>query len=775
MIDRNNAIATAMNPADYGEMGFAVFALAKGAKQPIRGSRGVKDATSDPHRLAGLLAHDGNLGMDCAGLIAIDVDGANNPFLDRLAGLEGVPQQRTPNGGRHLVFKKPDGMEVRPSQGKLADKVDVRTDDSYIVVAPSIVNDKPYEWLTPLVPRDDLPEPPGWLCQELAALSRPKPVEVGQSGGEPLRLPPNLVDRVIAYIDSTPGAVSGSGGHNTTLYLAQTLVNGFCLEPDVALQLLADHYNPKCEPPWSEKELRHKIDSAVSNPCDKPRGWKLNEPQQRSQGPEPDVSAVVKQCEQAAQGTDEIELPDYEPFPVDALPECCARFVTEASKAMNVDPAMLATPMLGMLSGTIGNTRTVRLKEAWIAPAVLWSATVAASGGAKSAAWHAVVAPLLAMQDERLAEYAEQAESHKRERLQYNRDLDLWKKGKSEDLPDEPERPIRVRYCFGKPTIQGAMEILQENPRGVLLARDELSAWLGSFNAHDRGNGDQADWLECYGAKTLSRDIKGQAGVESMTYVPRAAVSISGTIQPNTLSRIFQKGGREMLDNGMAARFLLAMPPERVRFWTEDDITASTRNEYASMVRLLIEHIGFGLSGQPITLGLTPGAKRVFIAHHDGLAMPQRVAGDNLKAAYSKLQETAARIALVLHVVRTVCAETISHDVDEESMQSGVRLAQWFAREAERLYRGLLRPDPENRKEAEANLQSDQLADVLEFVKKKGAVTARALARGKWRYRNKHEEAEADLKKLEAMGVLLSERTSQAVKYRPATTPISGV
>jgi hypothetical protein len=43
--------------------------------------------------------------------------------------------------------------------------------------------------------------------------------------------------------------------------------------PDHALRLLIDHYNPRCEPPWLEKELRHKVEDAADKPHERPPGW----------------------------------------------------------------------------------------------------------------------------------------------------------------------------------------------------------------------------------------------------------------------------------------------------------------------------------------------------------------------------------------------------------------------------------------------------------------------------------------------------------------------
>ena len=109
--------------------------------------------------------------------------------------------------------------------------------------------------------------------------------------------PGDLETRVIAYLRNVPGAISGSGGHSTTFSAATSLVHGFGLDPERAYALLATHYNPKCQPPWSEKELRHKIDSAGIHPPAKPRGWLLEAPPPHpSVHPSTDVSCLVGQA-----------------------------------------------------------------------------------------------------------------------------------------------------------------------------------------------------------------------------------------------------------------------------------------------------------------------------------------------------------------------------------------------------------------------------------------------------------------------------------------------
>jgi hypothetical protein len=84
-----------------------------------------------------------------------------------------------------------------------------------------------------------------------------------------------VFERAERYLSFCPGAISGSGGHDTTFGVAMALVHGFCLSAEPAYQLLRDVYNPKCTPPWNDAELQHKITSACNTEPIKGRGYLL--------------------------------------------------------------------------------------------------------------------------------------------------------------------------------------------------------------------------------------------------------------------------------------------------------------------------------------------------------------------------------------------------------------------------------------------------------------------------------------------------------------------
>ncbi|GJQ30455.1 MAG: hypothetical protein HBSAPP03_23390 [Phycisphaerae bacterium] len=89
----------------------------------------------------------------------------------------------------------------------------------------------------------------------------------------PVAAPDAVLRRAEAYLDRIPPAISGSGGHSQTYAAATAMVHGFGLDAETAFGLLWDRYNPRCQPPWSEKELQHKVGDASSKPHDRPHGW----------------------------------------------------------------------------------------------------------------------------------------------------------------------------------------------------------------------------------------------------------------------------------------------------------------------------------------------------------------------------------------------------------------------------------------------------------------------------------------------------------------------
>lgn len=84
----------------------------------------------------------------------------------------------------------------------------------------------------------------------------------------------SVIERARRYLDRVPGAISGQAGHNVTFKVACILIHGFNMGISESFVLMSE-WNKKCEPEWSEKELRHKLESANKQAGDRERGYLL--------------------------------------------------------------------------------------------------------------------------------------------------------------------------------------------------------------------------------------------------------------------------------------------------------------------------------------------------------------------------------------------------------------------------------------------------------------------------------------------------------------------
>ncbi len=166
----------------YADLGYPVFPCVPAEKRPLT-EHGLLDATADAEQIERWWTEhpDANVAIRTDGLLVIDIDGPDNPWLadqpDRLLALAAAPTSLTPRGGRQFIFRQPFGKAWRNTAGRLAPHVDTRANGGYILVASSVFNGKTYRWADgqPLdLSPNRLPEPPAWLTESLDRITEPQ-------------------------------------------------------------------------------------------------------------------------------------------------------------------------------------------------------------------------------------------------------------------------------------------------------------------------------------------------------------------------------------------------------------------------------------------------------------------------------------------------------------------------------------------------------------------------------------------------------------------------
>ncbi len=432
----------------------------------------------------------------------------------------------------------------------------------------------------------------------------------------------------------------------------------------------------------------------------------------------------------------------YQPFPVSALPEPARAFVDAASRAIGCDASYVALPLLTALAAAIGNSRTIRLKRGWTEPAVIWSTIVGESGTLKSPALEAPLKPLRARQDKAMREHLTARLQYDHDKAIYDMQLKQWQRKKPQDTepPTPPTPPVCERFWVSDVTTEALAARLANAPRGLLLCRDELAGWIGSFGQYKGGKGaDSAHFLTMHGARGLLVDRK--TGDMTTIYVPRAALSICGGIQPAILKEAL---AREHFESGLAARLLLAMPPTKAKRWSEcevdPDLEARLADLFDSLYRLEIPINPVTQEPSPVAMPLSRDGKSAWVRFYNEHADEQAVLTGDLAAAWSKLEGYTARLALVVHLVRVAAGDPTADPgaVDAESIVAGATLSRWFGHECRRAYAALA--EDEERRETRR---------LVEFIRDRGGrITARDLQRSNGKKFRDAAAAEAALNML---------------------------
>jgi len=695
-----------------------------------RTTKGLKDATANADAIRSWWRRwpVANVGVRTgpeSGVWMVGPDGeagieALAELVRKYSGLPRTPTARSGSGGRHYYFKWPAEGGIVNRRNHHGLPIDVRGRDGLVVAPPSRNKNGSYRW--EIHPSKCEPaDAPGWLIAwakqngEKAAASRTVTVTAG--GGS------SIVDRAIAYLARIPPAVSGQGGHNQTMDAARVIVWGFDLGPEFGYSILAQHYNPRCDPPWSERELRHKCAEANTVDYGKPRGWLLNEERNQNGAIHRGQTPTITDSKSNLSICQPVAL--YRPFPTEHLPGVVRRYVEEGAKSLNVDPALIALPALATLASCIGNTRRIAPWQGWREPSVLWTVVVADSGTLKSPAYDLAVEHLK-IKD---VEYFVQ---HKKDLETFSKELREYKAGKSATEPSEPKRR---RVVCSDVTLEKLAPILAENPRGLLVTRDELANWFGGFKRYKQGGcSDAAGWLELHRAGILSVDRLGRGSV----VVPRAGVSITGTIQGRILRQVLSPEHR---DSGLAARLLLAMPPASIKARPTTHIDPATEAAYSNLIDELLK-LGSKDNGDPYEITLSTAATKMWNEFYDAFAITQNEAQGDLKSALAKQEGYAARLALVIHTVSRLPGDAIA-EVTAATIKAATSIVKWFAYETERVY-GIL-----SETHAEASTR-----DLIELIQARGAcISGRDLNRYRPRKYPNSEEAEKALDDLVRAGL----------------------
>lgn len=281
----------------YAGIGWHIFPLSPGTKKPIKGTHGVKEATTDIGRITEWWTKtpNANIGLACGeqgGIYVIDVDLDTEKGIDGYNSLKEFPplpetvKQDTPRGGFHAFYKTDNPPR---NENNFRPGIDIRGDGYYVVLSPSTCQNGAYSWSEKSSPWEkasaEYPdafrpvEKTSWAAASRENLTS----SMGRATTTAVVRGDNTLKRASLYLATCDPAVQGVGGHDSLLWAAVAMVHGFRLSDTDATKLLVDEYNPRCIPEWDmsipaeQRDFTRKVQEARKLTPQQPLGWLLED------------------------------------------------------------------------------------------------------------------------------------------------------------------------------------------------------------------------------------------------------------------------------------------------------------------------------------------------------------------------------------------------------------------------------------------------------------------------------------------------------------------
>lgn len=405
-------------------------------------------------------------------------------------------------------------------------------------------------------------------------------------------------------------------------------------------------------------------------------------------------------------------LPPVAKFDPELLPTSVRGYIVDIAERMQcpIDYPAIAT-MVGLAS-LIGRKVAIRPKrfDNWTVVCNIWGMVVGRPGVMKTPALQEPLRPLHALDRKAKELFDEEVENAKADKLV----KDARKKASAKEIqkhlknPSEAQRvaresleedttdePVRRRYVVNDPSVEKLGEVLNQNPNGVLVFRDEIIGFLKSMDK-DGQEASRAFYLEAWngtGSYVFDRIERGTIDIEA------AIVSILGGIQPGPLSSYIQGCVHQGVgDDGLLQRFQLLVWPDPSKNWVNHD-RAPDSAARASFIEVFegmdaLEPCLVGADHDPYDalpfLHFGEDAQVTFDAWRSELEVLLRsqTLHPALESHLAKFRKLVPAIALIVHL-----AQGAHGPVSLEALERALGWAKYLETHARRLYAQAVHPE----------------------------------------------------------------------------------
>lgn len=244
---------------------------------------------------------------------------------------------------------------------------------------------------------------------------------------------------------------------------------------------------------------------------------------------------------------------------------------------------------------------------------------------------------------------------------------------------DEVETPC-PRLIVNDATVEKLGELLNENPRGLLLVRDELPGFLSRMESEEYQS-ERAFYLESFnGDGRFTYDRIGRGTI----HIANCTLSLIGGVQPSRIAPIVRGAMTGATNDGLIQRLQLAVWPDDNPDWKWVDRHSSlpAREAYEAVFAALDSKLP-GSPDEPTTIRFSSKAQALFQEWMTAIQMGARSASVSsvLESHMLKMPKTIASIALLFELI-----DGGRFEVGEAATVRALKWASYLRSHATRLY-----------------------------------------------------------------------------------------
>lgn len=407
------------------------------------------------------------------------------------------------------------------------------------------------------------------------------------------------------------------------------------------------------------------------------------------------------------------QLLPVEPLSPEMIPAPYRGWTLDISHRMQSPIDMSATALIALTASVIGSGCRMRPKrqDNWTVTLNLYGALIGRpTVMLKSPTLTEALKPLMRLEEESQEEYDTANKYHAAKKEMFKAEKDalkdsmtaVAKKKASGNISSEllieqyanmqePEPPKHRRYRTNDASVEKLSELLAENPRGMLVFRDELSGLLATWEKEGRET-DRMFFLEAWnGAISQYTDRIGRGTI----HTKNVCVSIFGGIQPDKILGYLAMCRKA--NDGIFQRFQLLVYPDELPGWelVDERPNAVAAERVWKIFKRLSEmdfsecgHIEEGKNTTPY-FHFAPDAQELFYEWLRTLELEKlrgnHVTDPMLLEHLGKYRKLMPALALIFHLIE-IADGTASGHVTLASAERAAKWCDYLESHARRIY-----------------------------------------------------------------------------------------